>query len=67
MPAYGYLPVPLAWDTRQWARFFTRTWPGQAARMLAWRGREALQQRFPTRAVRTPDPHLVAPMPEAVR
>jgi O-antigen/teichoic acid export membrane protein len=67
MPAYGYLPVQLAWDTRKWARFFICTWPGQAARMLAWRGREALQQRFPTRAVRTPDPHLVAPLPEAVR
>ena len=67
MPAYGYLPVPLTWDTRQWARFFTRTWPGQVARMLTWRGREALQQHFPARAGRTPDPRQVAPMPEAVR
>jgi len=67
MPAYGYLPVPLAWGTHEWARFFTRTWPGQAARMLAWRGREALQQRFPTRAGRNPDARLVAPKPEAVR
>jgi O-antigen/teichoic acid export membrane protein len=67
MPAYGYTPVPLAWGTHEWARFFARTWPGQASRMLAWRGREALQQRFPTRAGRAPDARLVAPEPEAER
>jgi O-antigen/teichoic acid export membrane protein len=67
MPAYGYPLVPLTWGTREWARFFTRTWPRQAARMLAWRSREALQQRLPARAGRTPDPRLVDPLPEAVR
>jgi O-antigen/teichoic acid export membrane protein len=67
MSAYGYVPVPLAWSTREWARFLTRTWPGQAARMLAWRSREELQQRLPTRAGRRPDPRLVAPTREAVR
>jgi O-antigen/teichoic acid export membrane protein len=61
MRAYGYRPVPLAWGTRGWVRFLTRTWPGQAARLLAWRGREAVEQRFPTRAGRTPDPSLVVP------
>jgi len=61
MWAYGYPPVPLAWGTREWARFLTLTWPGQAVRMLAWRGREAVQQRFPARAGRTPDPRLVVP------
>jgi hypothetical protein len=29
--------------------------------LLAWRGREAVEQRFPTRAGRTPDPRLVVP------
>jgi O-antigen/teichoic acid export membrane protein len=61
MRACGYRPVPLAWGTRDWARFITRTWPGQTARLLAWRGREAVEQRFPTRAGRTPDPRLVVP------
>jgi O-antigen/teichoic acid export membrane protein len=61
MRAYGYAPVPLSWGARDWARFVTRTWPGQAGRMLAWRGREAVEQRFPVRAGRTPDPRLVVP------
>ena len=59
MRAYGYSPVPLAWETREWARFLTCTWPDQAGRMLAWRGREAAHQRFPARFGRTPDPRLV--------
>jgi O-antigen/teichoic acid export membrane protein len=61
MRAYGYRSVPLAWGIRDWARFITRTWPGQMARMLAWRGREAVEQRFPTRAGPTPDPSHVLP------
>jgi O-antigen/teichoic acid export membrane protein len=67
MPVYGYLPVPLAWGAREWSRFLTRTWPGQAARMLAWRGREAFQQHFPAHTGRTPDPRFVAPTREHVR
>jgi O-antigen/teichoic acid export membrane protein len=61
MSAYGYSPVPLRWGTRDWARFLVRTWPDQAVRMLGWRGREAVQQRFPARAPRRPDPRLVVP------
>jgi hypothetical protein len=68
MRAYGYLPVPLAWGSLDWARFLTLTWPGQALRLVAWRGREAVQQRFPARAGRTPDPRLVVPpAPEDAR
>jgi O-antigen/teichoic acid export membrane protein len=67
MREYGYGPVPLGWGARDWARFATWTWPGQAGRMVAWRGREAVEQRFPARAGPTPDPRLVAPRtPECV-
>lgn len=67
MPAFDYLPVPLGWGTGEWARFLTRTWPGQVARLLAWRGREALQRRFPTCAGPAPDPRFVSPTREHVR
>jgi O-antigen/teichoic acid export membrane protein len=60
MRAYGYDPIPLGWRSREWVRFATRTWPGQAARLVGWRVREAIQQRFPGRAGRAPDPRLVA-------
>ena len=61
MRAHDYSPVPLCWGARDWARFVVRTWPDQAARMLAWRGLEEVQQRFPGWAPRRPDPRLVAP------
>jgi O-antigen/teichoic acid export membrane protein len=60
MRTYRYDPVPLGWGPRNWVRFATRTWPRQAARMVGWRGREAVQKRFPDRAGPTPDPRLVA-------
>lgn len=56
MRAHGYAPEPTALSGRDWARFAALDWPNQAARMVAWRGVEALQQRFPAQVGRKPDP-----------
>jgi O-antigen/teichoic acid export membrane protein len=63
MQAYGYEPVVLGWSAPERARFWVRDWPDQAARMLAWRARETVQQRFPTRVRRTPDHRLIVEPP----
>jgi hypothetical protein len=50
MRAYGYHPDPVGLTPAQWARFAALDWPGQAARMVAWRAVEALGQRLPALA-----------------
>jgi O-antigen/teichoic acid export membrane protein len=59
MRAYGYPPERLDLSWRDRILFSTYEWPRQAARMVAWRGFEALQQRFPARVPRTPGPRMI--------
>jgi O-antigen/teichoic acid export membrane protein len=55
MRMHGYEPDRLAIGAAGWARFAVLDWPDQMARMLAWRGVEAAQQRLPSRVGRRPD------------
>jgi hypothetical protein len=55
MRMHGYEPDRLAMGPADWARFAVLEWPDQMARMLAWRGVEAAQQRLPSRVGRRPD------------
>ena len=59
MRAYGYPPERLDLSWRDRILFPTYEWPRQAARMVGWRGREALQQRFPAHAPRIPGRRMV--------
>jgi sulfotransferase family protein len=59
MRAYGYELDPVQLSTRDRLLFVTYEWPRQAARMAAWRGLEALQQRFPARVPRTPGGRMI--------
>jgi hypothetical protein len=59
MRAYGYDPAPLGLDARDRARFALVEWPSQVARMVAWRGVEELQQRFPGRVGRKPGKRMI--------
>jgi hypothetical protein len=56
MRRYGYVPDPLDLDPREWMAFAAVEWPGQLARMVAWRAVEAVGLRFPRSAGRRPDP-----------
>jgi hypothetical protein len=64
MRTYGYAPEPPELTRSQWSRFVIVGWPNQAARMLAWRSIEALQQRFPARVGRKPDPRMIVGAPQ---
>ena len=66
MRRYGYRPDELHFSTRTLARFVAIDWPGQAARMVAWRSSEALRQRFPASLPRTPDPRTLVDRREEV-
>jgi O-antigen/teichoic acid export membrane protein len=55
MQKYGYQPDAARMTRAEWGKFVVIGWPSQAARMLAWRTSEALQQRLPALAGRTPD------------
>ena len=59
MRSLGYEAEPLPRDLVWWARFGVRSWPDQAARMVAWRAVEELQQRCPEVVRRTPDRRMV--------
>jgi hypothetical protein len=59
MCRYGYPSEPPTRGLRAWARFFVTEWPDQCARMVAWRGVEAAQQRFPGVVRRRPDARMV--------
>ena len=60
MDSFGYERVPIDWRAAEWLRFLTRAWPDQAARMIAWRTIEELQQRFPTLVRRRPGARMMA-------
>ena len=59
MRAYGYAPDPTPMSLGERARFVAIDWPNQEARMLAWRGVETLQQRFPARVGRKPGGRMI--------
>lgn len=63
MQAYGYSPYPLDLSIREWVLFATFDWPNQLARMVAWKGVEALQQRFPAHVGRKPARRMVIDAP----
>lgn len=50
----GYEPDPITFNAREWLRFVTRSFPDQAARMVAWRSIEALQESAPRIVGRKP-------------
>ncbi len=54
MRAHGYAPDRGVLTSTERARFAVTSWPNQAARLLAWRGIEELQQRLPRWAGRAP-------------
>jgi O-antigen/teichoic acid export membrane protein len=55
MRSHGYELDHVTLPPRGWIRFAFVEWPDQMARMLAWRGVEVAQQRFPARLGRRPD------------
>jgi O-antigen/teichoic acid export membrane protein len=59
MREHGYEPDAMRLSPTEWSRFAVIAWPRQAARMLAWRTVEAVQQRLPTRVGRKPDPRTI--------
>lgn len=68
MRRFGYEPEPVHLPPRDRAAFVAYEWPRQAARMVAWRGREELEERFPTRVKRVPGSRMIVePPPEEVR
>lgn len=59
MRANGYGSDRIELPPAGWARFWIADWPNQLARMLAWRGIEALQQRFPRVVGRKPAARMI--------
>lgn len=55
----GYPVHRTQFTASQWLRFALGTWPDQAARMLAWRGLEALQQHLPGLVGRKPGRRMI--------
>ena len=66
MRRYGYRPDELHLSASEWARFATLDWPGQMARMVAWRSSETIKQRFPALLPRTPDRRTIVKPREGV-
>ncbi|HEX6293071.1 MAG TPA: sulfotransferase, partial [Herpetosiphonaceae bacterium] len=60
MRAYGYEPEPIRLSLRDRLAFAAIDGPVNLARMLTWRGLEALQQRFPATIRRQPPAAKVA-------
>jgi hypothetical protein len=59
MRAFGYEPDPVHLGARGRAAFVAYEWPRQMARLVAWRGTEELQVRFPTRVSRVPGSRMI--------
>ncbi len=59
MRAHGYRIDHLDMSTGDRLRFALLTWPDQALRLAAWRGVEALQQRFPRAVGRRPGARMI--------
>jgi hypothetical protein len=64
MRALAYETEPLSRDPAWWVHFCARSWPDQAARMVAWRVVEELQQRCPRIVRRRPDRRMAVRRPE---
>lgn len=63
MRRYGYSPDRALLSSAGWARFALAGWPNQMARLLAWRGVEELQQRFPQWVGRKPGRRMIVDQP----
>jgi len=63
MRSYGYEPDRVDLSAGGWARFVALGWPGQAARMVAWRSVEGLRQRFPASLGPQPDRRTIVDEP----
>lgn len=63
MRAHGYAPQRGLLSGASWGRFAVADWPNQAVRMLAWRGVEELQQRFPEQVRRVPRASMMVDAP----
>ena len=63
MREYGYAADPPRLSAAEWSRFVVVGWPSQAARMVAWRSVEAIQQRLPSHAGRKPDRRTIVAAP----
>ena len=63
MRAIGYEPEATHLSARDRAVFAAYEWPRQMARMVAWRGREELEERFPTRVRRVPGSRMIVDEP----
>ena len=63
MRAHGYTLDRDLLAPRARLRFALVSWPNQAARQLAWRGVEELQQRLPRLVGRTPAPRMRVDVP----
>jgi len=59
MRTYGYALDDVELAAAERARFVVADLPNQIARMAAWRGIEALQQRFPGRVRRRPGQRMI--------
>jgi hypothetical protein len=55
MRKHGYAPDRIDLSVSAWVRFVVLGWPSQEARMVTWRGVEALQQHLPNVVGRKPD------------
>lgn len=64
MRRYGYSPDRVDLSPGGWARFAAVDWPVQFSKMVAWRGVEWLQQRFPGTVSRKPDARMMLDPPE---
>ena len=63
MRRHGYATVPPQLSRAEWGRFIALGWANQAARMMAWRGVEAVQQRLPAYVGRKPDARTIVERP----
>lgn len=63
MRSYGYGSESQVLSATQWPRFALIDWPNQLVRMAAWRGIEALQQRFPQQVRRKPGQRMIVDAP----
>jgi O-antigen/teichoic acid export membrane protein len=63
MRKYGYALDPLDLSIGEWARITALRWPSQFARMVTWRGVEAIQHRLPAYVGRKPDPRMIVEAP----
>ncbi len=59
MRDHGYTPLPVTLSAPDRLRFALLDWPSQMGRLVAWRGLEAVQHRFPAWLGRKPDRRMI--------